>query len=211
MAKTSKTVPHKEATSLSKPSDDGAVAEPPHYSVNKSKGQGGPPFRPLFHTMTYGRNRYSLRDGEINKDVTHRIGTGWIKWRLGFGVFCEKKMSPILKAKFYRSVVRPAMLYGVECWPVKNYHIQRMKVAELRMLRWMCGHSMIDKIRNEDTRKTVGMAPIYDKMREARLRWFGHVQRRSLDVPVRRCERLVVVGTRRGRGRPKKYWGEAIR
>ncbi|OIT35205.1 putative leucine-rich repeat receptor-like protein kinase [Nicotiana attenuata] len=38
-----------------------------------------------------------------------------------------------------------------------------------------------------------------------------HVQRRSLDAPVRRCERLAVVGTRRGRGRPKKYWEEVIR
>ncbi|KAG5585499.1 hypothetical protein H5410_045933 [Solanum commersonii] len=29
--------------------------------------------------------------------------------------------------------------------------------------------------------------------------------------PVRRCEGLVVEGKRRGRGRPKKYWGEVIR
>ncbi|XP_019250888.1 PREDICTED: uncharacterized protein LOC109229790 [Nicotiana attenuata] len=34
---------------------------------------------------------------------------------------------------------------------------------------------------------------------------------RRLDVPVRRCERLVVEGTRRGRERPKKYWVEVIR
>ncbi|KAF3669941.1 Mitochondrial outer membrane porin [Capsicum annuum] len=45
-------------------------------------------------------------------------------------------------------------------------------------------------------------------MREARLRWFGHVQRRGMDAPVRRCERLALDGFRRGRGRPKKYWGE---
>ncbi|KAG5590376.1 hypothetical protein H5410_040890 [Solanum commersonii] len=31
------------------------------------------------------------------------------------------------------------------------------------------------------------------------------------DAPVRRCEGLVVEGTQRGRGRPKKYWGEVIR
>ncbi|KAG5619742.1 hypothetical protein H5410_004960, partial [Solanum commersonii] len=31
------------------------------------------------------------------------------------------------------------------------------------------------------------------------------------DAPVRRCEGLVVEGTRRGKGRPKKYWGEVIR
>uniref|UniRef100_M1BQ44 Polyprotein n=1 Tax=Solanum tuberosum TaxID=4113 RepID=M1BQ44_SOLTU len=28
---------------------------------------------------------------------------------------------------------------------------------------------------------------------------------------MRRWERWVVGGTRRGRGRPKKYWGEVIR
>ncbi|KAG5590522.1 hypothetical protein H5410_041036 [Solanum commersonii] len=36
-------------------------------------------------------------------------------------------------------------------------------------------------------------------------------QRRGADAPVRRCEGLVVEGTQRGRGRPKKYWGEVIR
>ncbi|KAF3636133.1 ATP-dependent zinc metalloprotease FTSH 3, mitochondrial [Capsicum annuum] len=48
-------------------------------------------------------------------------------------------------------------------------------------------------------------------MREARLRWFGHVKRRGMDAPVRRCEMLALDGFRRGRGRPKKYWGEVIR
>ncbi|XP_070025856.1 uncharacterized protein [Nicotiana sylvestris] len=86
-----------------------------------------------------------------------------------------------------------------------------MKVAEMRMLRWMCEHTKMDKIRNEAIREKVGVAPLEDKMREARLRWFGHIQRRSTDAPVRRCERLALVGTRRGIGRPKKYWGEVIR
>ncbi|KAF3678224.1 hypothetical protein FXO37_04494 [Capsicum annuum] len=32
-----------------------------------------------------------------------------------------------------------------------------------------------------------------------------------MDAPVRRCERLALDGFRRGRGRPKKYWGEVVR
>ncbi|KAF3661591.1 hypothetical protein FXO38_11602 [Capsicum annuum] len=48
-------------------------------------------------------------------------------------------------------------------------------------------------------------------MREAKLRWFGHVKRRCTTALVRRCERPVIVGTRKGRGTPKKYWGEVIR
>ncbi|KAG5587348.1 hypothetical protein H5410_047782 [Solanum commersonii] len=45
-----------------------------------------------------------------------------------------------------------------------------------------------------------------DNMTEARLRWFEHVKRKCANAPVMRtCERLNIVGTRRGRGRPKKY------
>ncbi|XP_019238436.1 PREDICTED: uncharacterized protein LOC109218522 [Nicotiana attenuata] len=133
-----------------------------------------------------------------------------MNWGLASGVLCDKKVPPRLKGKFYRVVVRPTMLYVAECWPIKNFHFQRMKVAKMRMLRWMCGHTRIDKIRNEVIRDKVGVAPVDDKMRELRLRWFGHVQRRSTDAPVRRCERLAVAGLRRGRGRLKKYWGEMI-
>ncbi|XP_070057622.1 uncharacterized protein [Nicotiana tomentosiformis] len=80
----------------------------------------------------------------------------------------------------------------------------------MRMLRWMCGHTRLDRIMNEVIRDKVGVAPIEDKMREARLRWFGHMKRRSTDASVRRCERLTLEGLRRGRGRPKKKWGKVI-
>ncbi|KAF3667332.1 putative multiprotein-bridging factor 1b-like [Capsicum annuum] len=108
-----------------------------------------------------------------------------------------------LKGKFYRLAVRPAMLYGAECWPVKNFHIQRLKVAEMRMLHWMCGLTREDRVRNEIIRETVGVTSVEDKMREGMLRWFGHVM-----SPVRTCERLALDGFKRSRGRPKIYWRE---
>lgn len=52
------------------------------------------------------------------------------------------------------------------------------------------------------------MASVVYKIREAKLRWFGHVKRGCLDVLVRRCERLDMVDLRRGRSRPKRYWEE---
>ncbi|KAF3656602.1 putative armadillo repeat-containing kinesin-like protein 2-like isoform X1 [Capsicum annuum] len=117
---------------------------------------------------------------------------------------CDKKVSLKLKGKFYKVVVRPAMVYGAERWLVKNSHIQKLKVAEMRMLRWMCGHTKKDRVRNEIIREKVGVASVEDKMREVRLRWFGHVMKRGLDAPVRRCKTLAMYGFRRGRGRPKK-------
>lgn len=50
-----------------------------------------------------------------------------------------------------------------------------------------------------------------DKIREVRLKWYRHVKRKSADAPVRRFERLTLVGTRRGKGRSKKYRAEVIR
>ena len=126
-------------------------------------------------------------------------------------MLCDNKVPLKLKGKFYRVAIRPAMLYGAECWPVKNSHIQRMKVAEMRMLHWMCGITRGDRLKNETVQEKVRVTSVEDKMRKGRLRWFGHVMRRGTDAPVRRCERLALDDFRRRRGRPKKYWREVIR
>jgi len=42
-------------------------------------------------------------------------------------------------------------------------------VAEMRMIRWMCGFIRLDKIRNEVIIEKVGVVPIEEKLRETRL------------------------------------------
>ena len=71
--------------------------------------------------------------------------------------------------------------------------------------------SRLDNIRDEVIRSKIGVASIEDKMREARLRWFGHINRRSMDAPVSRCERIVRSNCRRSRGRQKKSSSQVIR
>jgi len=117
----------------------------------------------------------------------------------------------LLKSKVYRMVVRPAGLYGSECWPLKMTQVQRLIVVEMRMIRWMCSFTRIDRIRNGVIRDLAKVAPIEDKMRETRLRWFDHVKRRSADTPVRRCEMIDIPEGKRGRCRPKKSLDEVIR
>ena len=57
----------------------------------------------------------------------------------------------------------------------KEYHAQKMSVVEMRMLHWMCGNTMRDKVRNEDIRTKIDVAPIKEKTRENCLQWFDHV------------------------------------
>ena len=70
----------------------------------------------------------------------------------------------------------------------------------MRMIRWMCGYSRMDRISNGVIRDLVKVAPIEDKIRETRFRWFGHVKRRSVDAPVRRSEMIDIPSGKRGRG-----------
>ncbi|VDO65957.1 unnamed protein product [Heligmosomoides polygyrus] len=52
---------------------------------------------------------------------------------------------------------------------------------ETKMLRWTVGVTRLDRIRNDETHQRLGVAPIADKLREARLRWYDHVLRASGD------------------------------
>ena len=112
--------------------------------------------------------------------------------------------SVLLKGKFYQTTIRPALLYGTECWAIKRRHAQKMSVAEMRILRWMCGNTRSDKMRKENIRTKIGVPSIEKKMRENRLRWLGHVRRRPIDAPVRRIERINLELVKRAQGRPKK-------
>ncbi|KAL6498969.1 hypothetical protein OROGR_028147 [Orobanche gracilis] len=144
----------------------------------------------VVHGSTFFRYLGSIiqKDGELDGDVAHRIKAGWLKCKSATGVLCDPDMPHRLKGKFYRMAIRPALLYGTECWAVKQCHVQKMNVAEMRMLRWMCGHAKKDRLRNEVIREKVRVASIEDKMMENRLRWFGHVRRRPVEAPVRSME-----------------------
>ncbi|KAK3524361.1 hypothetical protein QTP70_028023 [Hemibagrus guttatus] len=53
-------------------------------------------------------------NGECEKEVKKRVQAGWNGWRKVSGVLCDQKISARIKGKVYRTVVRPAMLYGLE-------------------------------------------------------------------------------------------------
>ncbi|KAI0486585.1 hypothetical protein KFK09_029333 [Dendrobium nobile] len=136
---------------------------------------------------------YSWRsDGEIDGDIISRIQVGWLKWRNASGLLCDRKVPLKLKGKFYKMVVRPAMLYGAECWPLKEKHNTKLSVVEMRMLRWMSGFTLKDRIQNEHIREKVGVASVEDKIRESHLRWLGHIKRRPSNDPVRRVEGFLM-------------------
>ena len=150
-----------------------------------------------------------MDDGGMDSEINHRIQCAWLNWRSSSGILCDKRISAKLKGKFYKSVVRPAMMYGSETWPVKKAQERKLEVAEMRMLRWMCGVTRRDRIRNDYIRGTVKVVEVSKKIQQRRLQWFGHVKRREENHVCRRVMDMEVDGRRR-RGRPRFRWKDNI-
>jgi hypothetical protein len=116
-----------------------------------------------------------------------------------------------LKCKFYRTAIRPAILYRAGYWPTKRRHVKQLSVAEMRMLRWICGHTIRDRIRNDDIRERLGVTPVEEKLKQYRLRWFGHMQRRLADAPIRNGVIRRTGNNKRGREQPNLIWEESVK
>ncbi|KAK3544091.1 hypothetical protein QTP86_001479 [Hemibagrus guttatus] len=144
-------------------------------------------------------------NGECGKEVKKRVQAGWNGWRKVSGVLCDRKISARIKGKVYRTVVRPAMLYGLETVSLRKRQETELEVAELKMLRFSLGVTRLDRIRNEYIRGTAHVGRLGDKVREARLRWLGHVQRRESGYIGRRMLDMELPD-RSQKGRPKRRY-----
>ncbi|MCJ8742949.1 hypothetical protein PDJAM_G00088090 [Pangasius djambal] len=136
-------------------------------------------------------------NGECGKEVKRRVQAGWNGWRKVSGVLCDRKLSARIKGKVYETVARAAMLYGLETVALRKRQESELEVAELKMLRFSLGVMRLDRIRNEYIRGTAHVGRLGDKVREARLRWFGRVQRREREYIGRRMLDMELPGRRR--------------
>ncbi|KAF3634520.1 T-complex protein 1 subunit epsilon [Capsicum annuum] len=102
----------------------------------------------------------------------------------------DSKHFPVLTGLHQGFILRPFLFSLV--MDLLKWRIQG------EMLRWMCGLNRGDRVQNETIRKKVRVASVEDKMREVRLRWFGHMTRKGTNAPVHRYEKLSLDGFRQG-------------
>lgn len=65
---------------------------------------------------------------------------------------------------------------GAETWGTKKTKENRLD-AEMRMLFWADGHTLMDHVENTEIRKRMKVTELHQN--EKRLRWYGHVMERS--------------------------------
>ena len=124
--------------------------------------------------------------GGCEREVKKRVQAKWNRRRKVLGVICDRRLPARVKGKVYSSVVRPAMMYGLEKVAVTKKQVEEMEVAKMKMLRFAMEVTRKDKIRNKYIRGTVKVEQLGMKMREGRLRWYGHVMSRDQEYVGRK-------------------------
>ena len=102
------------------------------------------------------------------------------------------------------------MLYELETVAVTKQQVKEMEVAEMKMLRFAMGVTRKDKIRNEYIKSTVKIERLEMKMREGRLKWYGHVMRRDQEYVGKKMMEMELPGKRK-RGRPKRRFLDVVK
>jgi len=100
-------------------------------------------------------------------------------------------------------------LHGSETWPIRKENEVVLHQAEIRMVRWMCGIKLQDKVPSERLTERPGLDDIISVQQQNRLRWYGHVLQKEDNDWVKKCMEYKVEGAR-PRGRPKRTWREIV-
>lgn len=60
-----------------------------------------------------------------------------------------------LEGKFRRMIIRSMTFYHIDYWATERENVILNKHIIIRTSKWMCGHGIMDKMRNEDTSQEV--------------------------------------------------------
>ena len=150
-------------------------------------------------------DRWWTQTVTVNVMFKNRIKVAWQSVKDLMGALFDAKIKIHLNGKAIKTIIRSVMMYGAETWTVMRSEEGLLERIEMRMLQWIPGASLENKKRNEVISETLEVACITDKIRGARLRWYGHVMRREDESCVKRIMTAEVTW-RCSREQQQKGW-----
>ena len=139
-----------------------------------------------------------------------RVAMAWSKWREIAGLLCNRRVPLRSRSNIYDACIRSVMLYAAETWPLTQRLEQVIVSCDRRMLRYLAGVRLQDRVPSEVVAGGCGLRQISEVLRTRRLRWYGHVKRREEGEALAIARDWTVEG-RRPRGRLRKTWIDNVR
>ena len=119
--------------------------------------------------------------GGVEEAARARVRCAWAKFKELSPILTARSASYHIKGKIYKACVQSVLTYGTETWAMKIANLQSLERTERMMVRWMCGVSLKDRKRSVDLYSLLRVQSVAEVVRRGRLRWFGHVERKSGD------------------------------
>jgi len=149
-------------------------------------------------------------EGGAERAVRMRIAAAWSKWRELADMLCNRWIPIKNRAIMYNTCIRATLLYASETWPLTQNLENCIRSSDRRMIRMMTQTRLTDRVGSDELLRRCGLEDVLNVIKVRRLRWYGHVARRSREEELGRVFG-VEVGGRRPRGRPKKTWMDCVR
>jgi len=106
--------------------------------------------------------------------------------------------------------MQSSMLHGGETWSLGKENGVALLRAETRMVIWMCGIKLQDRVPSKGLRERLGLGDIILVLQQNRLRWYGPKNMSKEDNDsVKKCMEYEVEDVRPV-GRRKKTWTEIV-
>ena len=119
--------------------------------------------------------------GGVVEAARARVRCAWAKFKELSPILTVRGASYRIKGRIYSACVQSVLIYGTETWAMKADDLRSLERAECMMVRWMFRVSLKDRRRSEDLCNLLDINCVADVVRRGRLRWFGHLERKSVD------------------------------
>lgn len=139
-------------------------------------------------------------DRDVEKKLSRfQLMCGTIRRTLG------KKTRKETQLKFYKTMAIPTLLYGSECWVLKQREMSRIQASEMKFLRAVKGCTKADHERNQDIRKELRVVSVLDQIQNYKRNWTQHLYRMDKQRLPQKAWKYRPLG-KRDPGRPRKRW-----
>ena len=76
--------------------------------------------------------------GDAGDSVITRMRKAWSRFRC-LTPCLDSRVFPLrAEIRLYSECVRSVMLYGSETWPIKEQDVMKLKMNDIRIVKWMC-------------------------------------------------------------------------
>lgn len=153
-------------------------------------------------------------DNNEELEITNRLNAANRSLHACNKILSSKLLSRNTKVRVYKTIIRPTLMYGSECWVMSKKSEKRLVTFENKILRKIYGPTQEDgfwRIRhNFEIRELYKDPDITAEVKSRRIRWAGHVLRREHGTTLSSVLRNDPEG-RRPPGRPKLRWKDQVR